>query len=62
MSKKSNFEYLSNRESQAVKLRYGKRSEWTYEGERTRQTASVAIDGNCLRQGQSVCWYVKADL
>ena len=45
MNKRSTFSKARYRESQAVELRYKPKKEWTWEGERTRNFASVAIDG-----------------
>ena len=50
MNKRSTFSKARHRESQAVELRYKPKKEWTWEGERTRNFASVAIDGYCTRK------------
>ena len=50
MNKRSTFSNVRYREPQAVELRYKPKKEWTWEGERTRILASVAIDGYCTRK------------
>lgn len=55
MNESSTFARRSHRELQAVELRYGQQKEWTWEGERTRVFAQVAIDGTAPVTAQSVC-------
>ena len=50
MNKRSTFSKARHREPQTVELRYKPKKEWTWEGERTRNFASVAIDGYCTRK------------